>query len=137
MTVDLIEQFIIQNLPDTTRLEHGGYIFYFYSTDQMLPFVSIAIADNEYDHVSELSREGVFRVNIGVLKETFAGMFPEPSAEWDYAVLDRFLPHPHYAAQHYICILNPEGANAETTCRLMEEAWGIAKRRFEKKHPQG
>ncbi len=79
----------------------------------MVPYVSIAIADNEHDNISELSREGVFRINIGVSKETFGNLFPDGAVEWDYAVLNQFLPHPHYAAQHYVCILNPEGARAD------------------------
>ena len=52
------------------------------------------------------ARPDVFRLNIGVGKETFerlVGSMVEP----DYAALDRVLPHPVYAKQRWIAILNP------------------------------
>jgi hypothetical protein len=52
------------------------------------------------------ARPDVYRLNLGVDKSTFeryAGVDPEP----DYAALDRVVPHPVYAAQHWISILNP------------------------------
>ena len=64
------------------------------------------------DAASDLSRPGVFRLNIGVDRATFeglAGRVEDP----DYAALDRFLPHPVYARQHWLCILNPSASTFE------------------------
>ena len=55
---------------------------------------------------SDLAREGVFRLNIGVGKVTFErllGSVVDP----DYAALDTILPHPVYAKQRWLSILNP------------------------------
>ncbi len=133
MSVQQIEQFIAARLPNVTRMEHGEYIFYFYASEQALPVVTVALSDNEYDNISHLSREGVYRVNIGIKKETFATLFPDADAATDYTMLNRFLPHPHYAAQYYICILNPEGTEMTDTLRYIEESYLIAKQRFERK----
>jgi hypothetical protein len=37
----------------------------------MLPFATIASTGNEYERISYLDRPGVFRLNIGVSRETF------------------------------------------------------------------
>ena len=68
------------------------------------------IDDFDGDKVSNLTgRPGVFRVNIGVSRETFdrlVGSMADPES----AAFDRFLPHPVYAKQHWISILNPSDA---------------------------
>jgi hypothetical protein len=54
-------------------------------------------------------RPGVFRLNIGVGRETFERLVGSMEAP-DYAALDRLLPHPVYARQLWISILNPSDA---------------------------
>jgi hypothetical protein len=51
----------------------------------------------------------------------------------DYTALNVFMPHPDYAKQHFICILNPEGDNAEATKRFIVEAHGIAAERLRRR----
>jgi len=76
----------------------------------------------------------VFRVNIGVSKETFKNLITKSSSERvDYSVLNVFLPHPDYSRQHFVCILNPSGENVETTKKLMVEAHSIAAIRLKRK----
>ena len=124
----------ISNLDNVQQEENFGYLFYFVGDDHRLPFVTIANSDNEYDKVSNLNREGVFRINIGVSKETFQQLVGESSGEaLDYSVLNVFLPHPDYARQHFICILNPSGENVEVTKKLIGEAHSIAAARFQRK----
>ena len=56
-----------------------------------------------------VQRPGAFRLNIGVGRETFerlVGSMTDP----DYAAPDRLLPHPVYAKQLWISILNPSDA---------------------------
>ena len=55
---------------------------------------------------SNLARSGVYRVNVGVDRATYerlVGSLDDP----DYAAFDRFVPHPVYAKQRWISILNP------------------------------
>lgn len=133
MSLQAIKQFITKQLPNVTQLESFGYTFFFYGPDQVLPFVTIAASDNEHDSVSNLNRDGVFRVNIGVSKNTYNKLFEGPETEWDYTTSNRFMPHPHYAAQHFICILNPEENQLTATYNFIEEAHLVAKQRFDRK----
>ncbi len=132
MSLQYIEQHIA-GLPNVTKLEHFGYTFFFYGSEQVLPFVTFAASDNEHDNISNLNRDGVFRVNIGIAKDSFNKLFAGNEAKWDYTELNRFMPHPDYAAQHFICILNPGGGQLTETINFINEAHLVAKNRFDKK----
>lgn len=122
-------------LENVQREENWGTIFFFVGDDHRIPFVSITDADNEYDSVSNLNREGVFRVNIGLSKETFKLLVGESEADnVDYSVLNIFMAHPHYAKQRFVCILNPSGENAERTKQLILEAHTIVASRKQGEH---
>jgi hypothetical protein len=128
-----IETFI-ESLENVNRTENYGYIFYLIGDEQMLTFTTIANTDNEYDSVSNLNRDGVYRINIGVSRETFNTLFPKSLPEpIDYTTLNTFLPHPDYAKQNFICILNPTGDNIEKTKQLIQEAHTIATTRHQRK----
>lgn len=133
MTQAEVEAFIA-GLDQVQREENFGYIFYFVGDDHMLPFVTIANSDSDYDNVSNLSREGVFRVNIGIKRETFDQLIGDFEADKvDYSQLNILLPHPDYAKQNFVCILNPSGSNIELTKQLIEEAHGLAAERWRRK----
>ncbi|MFC5407644.1 DUF6194 family protein [Cohnella soli] len=120
-------------LPNVQREETFGYSFFFVGDDHRLPFVTIADSDNEYDDVSNLNREDVFRINIGVSKETFNNLIAGPKdGDIDYSVLNVFLPHPQYSRQYFVCILNPVGDSVEITKQLIQEAYSIASSRLQR-----
>jgi hypothetical protein len=128
-----VEAFV-EKLDNVQREENFGYIFYFVGDDHRLAFVTIGHSDNEFDTVSNLNREGVFRVNIGVSRETYQSLFADTSSEnVDYSVLNVFLPHPHYSKQNFVCILNPTQENAEVTKKLILEAHSIAAARLKRR----
>jgi hypothetical protein len=128
-----VEEFVME-LEAVQRVENFGYTFFFVGDDHRLPFVTIGHADNEFDDVSKLDREGVFRINIGVSRQTYHSLVGNASSEAvDYSALDVFLPHPHYAKQHFVCILNPTGKNVDITQELILEAHSIASTRFQRK----
>ncbi|MES2920432.1 MAG: DUF6194 family protein [Verrucomicrobiota bacterium] len=127
-----ITQYIIHTFPEVETTEDFGYTFFFYGSDHKLPFATLAASDNEYDSVSKLDREGVFRLNIGISKETFQSLFGKDKvvlSDYDFTALDRFIPHPHYAPQHFICVLNPSEVTSGRVSELLAEAYGIAVRR--------
>ncbi len=127
-----VEAFV-ESLDNVQREDNFGYVFYFVGDDHRLSFVTIASADHAYDHVSNLNREGVFRVNIGVSRERFTALFDDARPEnIDYTVLNTFLPHPDYAKQHFICILNPVEEKAALMKQFIVEAHGIAAVRLAK-----
>ena len=124
----------VAGLPNVQREEAFGYSMYFVGADRVVAFVTFINTDQDYDHISNLNREGVYRVNIGVSRATFQALLGDPAAAAvDYTALNVFLPHPEYAAQHYVCILSPSGAHAEETKRLISEAHGLAAARAARK----
>ena len=105
---EAITRTILETWPDTDLVEAMGASFFSVDAEKHWPnFATIVITD-EHDEgaPSDLARPGVFRLNIGVGRATFerlVGSLAEP----DYAALDRILPHPVYAKQRWISILNP------------------------------
>jgi Family of unknown function (DUF6194) len=104
---DEITSWITTTYPDAKTAQGMGATF-FSLNDQAWPNFATIVTTDEHDmgSPSDLSREGVFRLNVGVGKVTFerlVGSMVDP----DYAALDTVLPHPVYAKQRWICILNP------------------------------
>ncbi len=119
-------------LENVESTENFGYLFYFVGDDHRLPFATIGQADNDFDKLSNLDREGVFRLNMGVRKDTFMQLELPSESDSDYTALNVFMPHPHYAKQNFICILNPAGENIARSKELLEEAHALATIRFKR-----
>jgi hypothetical protein len=115
-----------------------GDSFFIYDPDRNLddarrfPFATIVTKDyGEFDNSSNLDRQGVFRLNIGASKQTFAKLFGKAEGERDFAALDRLLPHPVYGRNHWACVLNPSEATFELIKPLLNEAHATALGRIE------
>ncbi|HEV2404325.1 MAG TPA: DUF6194 family protein [Ktedonobacterales bacterium] len=101
------------------------------------PFATIVTKDyGEFDNASRLDRPGVYRLNIGVSRETFQALFgylpgksTTTNATYDYTAMDRLMPHPVYAPQSFICVLNPSAQTFETIKPLLAEAYSIVAKR--------
>jgi hypothetical protein len=104
---DEITSWITATHPGTVVASALGATFFSLDETHWPNFATIVTTDeHDVGNPSDLAREGVFRLNIGVGKATFerlVGSTDEP----DYAALDRILPHPVYAKQRWIAILNP------------------------------
>jgi hypothetical protein len=112
-----------------------GYTFFFLGSERMLPFATLVDADNEHERVSDLDRPGVWRLNIGVSRKTYRSFFGPESPRLgpngvleghDFTVLDRILPHPHYAPQSWVCVLSPGPETLQVVGRLLQEAYDRA-----------
>jgi len=102
-----------RNLPDSRRF----------------PFATIVTQDyGEFDNASDLKREGVFRLNIGVSKQTYQKLFGT-DRQYDFTALDELMPHPVYGGNHFVCVLNPSDSTFDSIKPLLEEAYGIALKR--------
>lgn len=132
MLPEQIEKYIVEHFANVTTSENYGYKFFFYGDDQRIPFVTLATTDNEHDSISNLNRPGVFRINLGVTKATFSSLFDDTSTTWDFKTLNTIMPHPDYAAQHFVCVLNPEGQILDQTLEMIDEGYNIAKKRFDR-----
>ena len=119
-----------ENVKTTVNL---GYTFFIYRDDDMLPFTTIASTGNEYEKISNLERPGVYRLNIGVSRETFKSLFgtnkPDIST-YDFTALDVIMPHPDYSAQFFICVLSPGESTFERIKPLLAEAYDIAVKKY-------
>ena len=119
-----------ENVKTTVNL---GYTFFIYRDDDMLPFVTIASTGNEYETVSKLDRPGVYRLNIGVSRETFKSLFGTNKVDinaYDFTALDTIMPHPDYSAQFFLCVLSPSEATFERIKPLLAEAYDIAVKKY-------
>src|SRR5205085_1378573 len=135
-----IVRYITDTFPNVETATNFGYTFFFYGSDHRLPFATLASSDNDYDRVSNLDRPEVFRLNIGVSKETFRSLFGADAihpAKYDFTMEDKIMPHPHYAAQHFVCVLNPGEATLIKVRELLAEAYELAARRKQKAPSRG
>ena len=117
----------------------AGDTFFFYDPERnidpqrRLPFATIVVKDyGDFDNASNLNRADVFRLNIGVSRDTFRALFGCPPGEetatvtgHDFAALDRLMPHPVYAPQSWLCVLNPSRETFEAVKPLLAEAYAI------------
>ncbi|MFF0342970.1 DUF6194 family protein [Kribbella sp. NPDC004875] len=124
-------------------LESQGDLFYLYDPaadlppERQQPFATIVTGDH-YEKVSRLDEPGAFRLNLGLTKATYAGLFGTPpterDADWvldsghDYAARDTLMPHPFYGAQHWVAIVNPTGL--DQLLPLIEESYAFAARKL-------
>jgi len=123
-----ITRYITETWPDTIVAEAMGGTFFSCNEQSWPNFATIATGD-DFDNASDLGREGIFRLNIGVTGRTFDRTI-DPSAEPTHTALDRVIPHPLYAAQHWLSILNPSHESFETLVKpLLEEAHEIVAER--------
>ena len=110
------------------------------------PFATIVTKDyTGFDEASQLNRPGIFRLNIGLSRDTYHRLFPDADADananadgatdapvetnatapagHDFTALDRLMPHPLYGPQHWVCVLNPSRATFESLQPLLSEAY--------------
>jgi hypothetical protein len=93
-----------------------------------------------FDEASDLAGPGFFQLNIAVGRAAFAdllGFAPnrhaEHAAEFDYAQSDVLLPHPIYAAQGRVSILNPGERMLDTAHALIADARDPATQRHDRR----
>lgn len=157
MDADDVIRFV-SGLPETvvmTADEAGGApeaawgdSFFFHApdgeeADQRFPFATLVVSDYDgFDTASALNRPGVFALNINVGRTGFhqcLGYPPAAHAEHhariDYTAADRILPHPVYAAQGWIRILNPGEATGELARSLLRAAHARAAGRRRARRP--
>ena len=128
-----VVDYIMKTFPKVETTTAYGYNMFFYSSDRKLSFATLISSDYDYDHISNLNRPGVYRLNIGVSKQTFQSLFGTDEVnvkDYDFTALDVIMPHPEYAQQHFICVLSPSEATFEKVRLLLAEAHEIAVRRY-------
>ena len=149
MKAAAITRFIRGKYQDVSVIEANGDAFFFVgdsSEDQRMPFATLVTSD-AHDTASNLTRTRVFRLNIGIARETYDARFGPPppgpiAAEpidtgHDYTALDTLMPHPIYAPLCWVCVANPSTATFKSIQPLLAEAHEIAARRRERRDARG
>lgn len=123
-----------------------GDSFFYYDPDddernRRMPFATIVVSNYPgFDEASDLDRPGVYRLNIAVGRAAYVdllGHTPDEHAAragtFDYTAFDRLLPHPIYASQGWVSILNPGERTAEQARTLISAARDLAAARHDRR----
>ena len=105
---ETIVDYLTATYPATDVVTIPGAWFFSLDPENHWPNYATIVTTDEHDMGSPsnlTARSDVFRLNLGVDKATFQRY--DTDAEPDYAALDTVLPHPVYAAQRWISILDP------------------------------
>jgi hypothetical protein len=121
---EAISRTILELYPETDLVEAMGASFFSLDPDKHWPNFATIVTTDEHDDgaPSNLARPGAFRVNLGVSRATFERLV-DAEGDPDYAAFDRIFPHPVYAKQLWISILNPSDATfRDVVLPLLAEA---------------
>ena len=124
----------------------AGDTFFYYDPEhnidpsKRLPFATIVTKNyGEFDNLSQLDRPEVFRLNIGVSRDTFMRLFRHPQNEaatraavHGFAARDRLMLHPLYASQSWACVVKRSAETFETVKPLLAEAYSIQRAHVER-----
>jgi len=127
--------------------------FFFYNPDNSVPpdhrFPWVTLMTNDVnDPFSNLDRQSVFRLNIGVSKQTFRSLFGLPDrssgseneeesdddqTRYDFTAFDKLMPHPVYGKMYWVCIVNPSDETFQShVLPLLNEAYQTAVSKYDK-----
>ena len=137
MTEDDITQYIIDMLGGGRFVVADDNSFFFCDATDRFPFATLVTKDNELDNASKLDRAGVFRLDIGVGKETFRSLFDQPEQEGaDFTAIDRLMPHPVHGKMHWVSVINPSRQTFETVKPLLAQARRLRSAREPDEHDE-
>lgn len=142
-----VHDHVLDVLPGVVPKDAWGETSYFYNPGNALKrgtyFATVKEKDGENDRGSNLNRDGVWRLNMGIQKATFIEMFGPPPARpgkgaivegpWDFTQLDILIPHPVYAWMGWVGVLSPSKETWKQCKPLLADAHGRAQATFEKR----
>ncbi|WP_353720250.1 DUF6194 family protein [Dyadobacter sp. 676] len=124
------------------EVEANGDYFFMYRDEEKFPFATIVTSDNDFDSVSNLSREGFYRINIGIDKATFHSLFGSVPAKpgiggyvdsgIDFTKENQLFPHPFYGSMYWVSMVNPSESSYPQLKGFLDYAYEKAKRNYEK-----
>jgi Family of unknown function (DUF6194) len=145
MDASEMRQYICETFDAVNVLENAGDTFFIYDPDRdlpperQLPFATIVTGDH-YDKVSQLDRPDTYRINVGLTKSTYTALLGAPptrrdadgvlETDVDYSATDTVMPHPFYASQYWVSVVNPGEATLQTVRTFLAEAHEFAARKY-------
>jgi Family of unknown function (DUF6194) len=150
MTAIQLENYILETYSGVKVLDAYSERSFFYNPDNLLPkgiyMATIKTHDGPNDKASSLNRDGVFRFNIGVSKESYQKLFgtkPKRPPKGgivetghDFTELNVITPHPIYAWLHWIAILNPTQDSLHILKPILDETYIIVQKKYQIKIKQ-
>ena len=147
MTTEEILNYCLENFDGTVLVESWGEKGIFYNPGHVLKrgvyILTVKEKNGDNDKGSDLDRDDVYRINLGIRKRTFTELFgaipTRPSAggivdmDYDFTALDKILPHPVYAWMAWVCVLNPSEQTFEEMKPYIQEAYEYAREKFKKR----
>ena len=142
-----IHAFITQSYDGLNIIDSWGEQTYFYNPGRVLKrgtyFMTIKEKNGDNDQASDLDREDVFRLNMGLTKPGFIKLFGQPPKRpgkgkaiegiWDFTKLGELTPHPVYGWMSWVSVLNPSHHQFERCQPLIQEAYDKAVTGFNKR----
>lgn len=138
---------IVCSLDGVVPKSSWGETSLFYNPGKVLPngvyFCTIKEKNGDNDKSSELDRPGVFRLSIGIGKNSYEELFGDKpkrpakgciiDTEHDFTVQNKLMPHPIYGWMSWVQILNPTESKFAELFPLITEAHSSAVSKFNKK----
>jgi hypothetical protein len=133
MNAKQLEHWILDNYQGVIVTDAYRERSFFYNPDGSLPkgiyFATIKESDGPNDKASNLDREGIYRLSIGLGKKQYQQLFgdvPKRPAtgeivnlNFDFTISEMFMPHPIYAWLGWVCINNPNNKNLDLLKHLL------------------
>jgi len=144
---DTVHDHLVTALPGVMPKAAWGETSYFYNPGLRFArgtyFATIKEKDGDNDRASNLDRANIWRLNLGVSKQTFASLFGHPPTRpgkgqtiegpWDFQETDRITPHPVYGWMSWIAVLSPSVETWERCKPLLQDAHARAVTNFDKR----
>jgi Family of unknown function (DUF6194) len=142
-----VDAYIMDNLDGVVPQNAWGERAYFYNPARQFArgtyFLTIKQKDGENDRSSKLNALGDWRLNFGIERKTFTGIFGAPprrpakgcsiEGPWDFAEIDVLTPHPVYGWMAWLAVKNPSAATFEFCKPLIINAYEKARQTFSKR----
>ncbi len=130
VTPDSILAYCMEHLEGVVLRESWGERGIYYNPGETLPrgvyILTIKEKDGENDRASQLDREGVYRVNLGLRKPSFRALFGElPKRPPAGGVVDAWMG--------WIAVLSPGEQTFRELLPYIEEAYVFAKEKYNRR----
>jgi hypothetical protein len=147
LSVDFIAEQLLKNFEGLKVVNAWGEKSFFYNPDGLLKrgvyFCTIKEKDGENDTASELNREGIFRINFGLPRDSFIRKFGDVPGRpqkggvieggYDFTQFDLLTPHPVYGWMSWVAILNPSKSSWVNLQLLLKESYLITLEKYKKR----
>ncbi len=147
ISLQTVRDHILSELDDVVLRQSWGETSFFYNPGQVFEhgayFATIKPKDGPHDRASNLNRDGLWRLNIGISRKRFKALFGAPPARpakdrtidgpWDFTTVNSLMPHPVYGWMSWVAVICPTGPTFEACHPLIIDAHQRAAARFQQR----